>query len=119
LQTAQTLGDVLIVGLNSDASVRANKGPTRPILSQDERAAMLASLSCVDHVVIFDDPTPADIIAELQPDVYCKGAEYAPPYGRPVPEAAVIQGYGGRMAFLPLVPGVSTTELLRRIQNAA
>ena len=119
LQAARNLGDVLIVGVNSDASVKANKGPTRPILNQDERAGMLAALACVDHVVVFDEDTPAAILAELQPDVHCKGTEYAPPHGRPVPEADVVRAYGGRLAFLPLVPGVSTTELLRRIRHAA
>jgi rfaE bifunctional protein nucleotidyltransferase chain/domain len=117
LQAARALGDVLVVGLNSDASVKANKGPARPVLTQHERAAMLAALECVDHVIIFDEPTPAATLARLRPDVHCKGAEYAPPHGRPVPERAVVEGYGGRIAYLPLVPGVSTTELLRRVAN--
>lgn len=117
LQAARRLGDVLIVGLNSDASVRANKGPSRPVLTQHERAAMLAALECVDHVLIFDDPTPAAVLAEVRPDIHCKGAEYAPPHGRPVPEADVVRGYGGRIEYLPLVSGLSTTDLLRRIQG--
>lgn len=119
LQAARRLGDVLVVGLNSDASVKANKGPARPILTQAERAAMLAALECVDYVVVFDDPNPAAALARLQPDVHCKGAEYAPPHGRPVPERAVVEGYGGRVEYLPLVPGVSTTELLRRARGEA
>jgi rfaE bifunctional protein nucleotidyltransferase chain/domain len=119
LQAARRLGDVLVVGLNSDASVRTNKGPSRPILSQVERAAMLAALECVDHVLIFDEPTPAAALAKLQPDIHCKGAEYAPPHGRPVPERAVVQGYGGRIEYLPLMAGISTTELLRRIRGEA
>jgi len=117
LQAARKLGDVLVVGLNSDASVRANKGPARPILTQAERAAMLAALECVDYVLVFDEPTPAAALARLQPDIHCKGAEYAPPHGRPVPERAVVEGYGGRIEYLPLVPGVSTTELLKRIRE--
>lgn len=118
LQAARALGDLLVVGLNSDASVRGYKGPSRPILTQDERAALLAALECVDYVIVFDEPTPEAALARLQPDVHCKGAEYAPPNGRPVPERAVVEGYGGRIEYLPLVPGVSTTELLKRIHGA-
>ena len=117
LQQARALGDLLVVGVNSDASVRGYKGPTRPILTQDERAAMLAALECVDYVVVFDEPTPEAALARLRPDVHCKGAEYAPPHGRPVPERAVVEGYGGRIEYLPLVPGLSTTELLRRVRE--
>ena len=115
LQSARELGDVLIVGLNGDASVRANKGPTRPVLNQHERAAVLSALECVDHVLIFDDPTPERVLAAVRPDVHCKGAEYAPPYGKPVPEAATVIGYGGRIEYLPIVPGVSTTDIVSRI----
>lgn len=116
LQQARSLGDVLVVGVNSDRSVKAYKGPTRPILNEQERSAMLASLECVDYVMIFDEDTPAESLAKLQPDIHCKGAEYAPPQGRPVPERAVVEGYGGRIEYLPLVSGVSTTDLLKRIQ---
>ena len=117
LEAARGLGDVLVVGLNSDASVRGYKGPNRPILTQDERAAMLAALECVDHVIIFDEPTPEAALARLQPDVHCKGAEYAPPDGRPVPEANLVLSYGGRIEYLPLVPGLSTTAVLQRIRD--
>lgn len=117
LQAARALGEVLVVGLNSDASVRGYKGPSRPILTQDERSAMVSALECVDYVVVFDEPTPEAALARLEPDVHCKGAEYAPPHGRPVPERAVVEGYGGRIEYLPLVPGLSTTELLRRIRE--
>lgn len=118
LQAAKALGDVLIVGLNSDASVKANKGPTRPVLSERDRATMLSSLACVDHVVIFDEPTPEAILVVLKPDIHTKGMEYAPPHGRPVPEAATVIANGGRIEYLPLVPGISTTELIRRIAAA-
>jgi D-glycero-beta-D-manno-heptose 1-phosphate adenylyltransferase len=114
---ARALGDLLVVGLNSDSSVRLNKGPLRPILTQDERAALLAALECVDHVIVFDEPTPEAALARLKPDIHCKGTEYAPPHGRPVPERAVVEGYGGRIEYLPLVPGVSTTDLLDRIRS--
>lgn len=117
LQSARALGDMLVVGVNSDRSVKAYKGPNRPILTQDERAAMLAALECVDHVVIFDEDTPVESLTKLQPDIHCKGAEYAPPHGRPVPERAVVEAYGGRIEYLPLVPGVSTTDLLQRIRE--
>ena len=118
LQQARALGDLLIVGLNSDRSVKAYKGPTRPILNQDERAAMLAALECVDAVVVFDEDTPVESLMKLKPDIHCKGAEYAPPHGRPVPERSVVEGYGGRIEYLPLAPGLSTTEILRRIRAA-
>ena len=117
LEQARTLGDVLVVGVNSDRSVKAYKGPARPIMGERERAAMLAALECVDFVVIFDEDTPVESLAKLKPDVHCKGAEYAPPHGRPVPERAVVEGYGGRVAYLPLVPGVSTTDVLTRIRE--
>ncbi|MGL6095216.1 MAG: adenylyltransferase/cytidyltransferase family protein [Fimbriiglobus sp.] len=119
LTQARGLGDVLVVGVNSDRSVKAYKGPARPILGQDERATMLAALECVDFVVIFDEDTPVESLAKLKPDVHCKGAEYAPPHGRPVPERATVEAYGGRIAYLPLVPGVSTTDVLDRIRRTA
>jgi rfaE bifunctional protein nucleotidyltransferase chain/domain len=115
LHAARNLGDVLVVGLNGDASVKSNKGPGRPILTQHERAAMLSALECVDHVLIFDDATPEHVLALVKPDVHCKGSEYAPPHGRPVPEAATVLRFGGRIEYLPLVPGLSTTEILNRI----
>src|SRR5262245_59132558 len=88
LHSAKALGDILVVGVNADSSVVCNKGPARPIWTQHERATMLAALECVDAVLIFDEPTPTKILSELQPEIHCKGAEYAPPFGRPVPEAA-------------------------------
>jgi rfaE bifunctional protein nucleotidyltransferase chain/domain len=118
LQQARALGDVLVVGVNSDRSVKAYKGPTRPILTQDERAAMLAAVEWVDYVVVFDEDTPTESLAKLKPDIHCKGDEYAPPHGKPVPERAVVEGYGGRIEYLPLLPGLSTSELLRRIRDA-
>jgi D-beta-D-heptose 7-phosphate kinase/D-beta-D-heptose 1-phosphate adenosyltransferase len=116
LQAARNFGDYLVVGLNSDASVQRNKGPNRPILTQTERATLLAALECVDSVLIFDEATPETALAKLQPDIHCKGAEYAPPHGRPVPERGVVEAYGGRLEYIPLVPGLSTTELIARIR---
>ena len=117
LQAARALGDVLVVGLNADSSVRAAKGPSRPIMTQDERAVMLAAFECVDYVVVFDEPTPEAALARLKPDLHCKGAEYAPPNGRPIPERAVVEAYGGKVVFLPLTAGLSTTDLVRRIRG--
>jgi rfaE bifunctional protein nucleotidyltransferase chain/domain len=108
-----------VVGLNSDASVRQLKGPTRPILPTAERAELLAALECVDAVIVFEELLPTAAIGRLQPDVHCKGADYAPPYGKLIPEAAVVESYGGRIVFLPLLPGISTSDLVERIQRRA
>jgi D-beta-D-heptose 7-phosphate kinase/D-beta-D-heptose 1-phosphate adenosyltransferase len=117
LHAAAALGDVFIVGLNSDASVRRLKGSGRPLVSEVERAEMLAALECVDHMLVFTDDEPSDVLGKLRPDVHSKGAEYAPPHGRSLPERAVVEAYGGRVVFLPLVDGLSTTELLRRVRQ--
>jgi D-glycero-beta-D-manno-heptose 1-phosphate adenylyltransferase len=118
ISAAKALGDILIVGLNSDASVKLNKGPTRPVLSEDGRAVMLSALSVVDHVVIFGEQTPEKCLSILKPDIHTKGMEYAPPHGRPVPEAKTVLEYGGKIEYLPLVSGISTTTLISRITAA-
>jgi rfaE bifunctional protein nucleotidyltransferase chain/domain len=118
LQEARTLGDVLIVGVNSDESVRRLKGPERPIVPDAERAEVLAALACVDYVVIFGEATPEAALARLKPDVHCKGGDYAPPSQKPIPEAELVRSYGGRIAFLSLTPGISTTELARRMRES-
>jgi D-glycero-beta-D-manno-heptose 1-phosphate adenylyltransferase len=118
LEAAKALGNVLVVGVNSDRSVKAYKGPKRPVLNERERATMLAALECVDYVTIFDEDTPEAALAELQPAIHCKGAEYAPPHGRPVPEAKIVEAYGGQVKYLPLVDGISTTDLIQRIRTA-
>ena len=118
LQEARGLGDVLVVGVNSDASVRRLKGSGRPIVPEAERAELLAALACVDHVVVFGEDTPTEVLGRLRPDVHCKGADYAPPSTRPIPEAEVVRSYGGRIAFLTFTPGVSTTDLVSRILAA-
>jgi len=114
LQDARALGDALIVGLNSDRSVRSNKGPQRPITPESERAEILVALECVDAVAIFDDDTPAEIIQRVQPDVLVKGADWGPDniVGRDTVEAR-----GGRVVRTPLLEGYSTTELLRRVRK--
>lgn len=117
LEQARQLGDILVVGINSDASVQGYKGPLRPILKQQERLAMLVALECVDYVIIFDEPTPEQALSKLQPDIHCKGAEYAPPNGKLVPERKLVESYGGRIEYLPLIPGLSTTQILQRIHD--
>jgi rfaE bifunctional protein nucleotidyltransferase chain/domain len=117
LQAARRFGDLLVVGLNSDASVRQLKGHGRPLVPAGERAEILSALACVDYVVEFEELTPEAALLRLKPDVHCKGADYAPPGGKPIPEAALVAGYGGRVEFLPFLPARSTSELLRRIVN--
>jgi len=117
LQAARAQGDHLIVGMNSDASTRLRKGPGRPILPQDERAALLAALRCVDAVVIFDGEDCSDLVAAIRPDVYVKGADWNRPDGPHPPEAAVVEKAGGRVAYVELMPGRSTSEIIRSIQN--
>ena len=112
LQQARALGDVLIVGVNSDASVRRLKGETRPINSQADRVAVLAALEAVDHVVLFDEDTPERLISHLRPDIHVKGSDYT--IDR-LPEARIVQGYGGQVVILPLVQGKSTTAIVRKI----
>jgi D-beta-D-heptose 7-phosphate kinase/D-beta-D-heptose 1-phosphate adenosyltransferase len=109
LQSARSLGDCLIVCLNSDRSVRRLKGPTRPIVAGADRAAVLSALSCVDAVVVFEQDTPATVLRELRPDVWVKGGDYAV---TDLPEAAVLAEWGGRALVLPFVEGRSTTRLI-------
>jgi len=114
LAAARAEGDVLIVAVNSDRSVQANKGPSRPILPEHERAELLAALDVVDAVVIFDDETPATIVAALQPDVLVKGADWAHDaiVGRDTVEAR-----GGRVVRIDVVPGYSTSRIVARMQE--
>jgi rfaE bifunctional protein nucleotidyltransferase chain/domain len=116
LQAARSLGDALVVGLNGDQSVQGLKGYGRPIVSEADRAEVLAALECVSFVIIFHEATPEAALQRLQPDIHCKGADYAPPNGKPFPEGAIVAAYGGRVEFLPLIPGISTTELIGRIR---
>jgi D-glycero-beta-D-manno-heptose 1-phosphate adenylyltransferase len=116
LAEARALGDILVVAINSDQSVRANKGPERPLVPQQDRAEVLAALASVDYVAIFDEATPRDLISRVLPDVLVKGADWAPGEvaGREEVEAA-----GGRVISIPLAPGYSTTSLLQKIRKAA
>jgi D-beta-D-heptose 7-phosphate kinase/D-beta-D-heptose 1-phosphate adenosyltransferase len=113
LQEAAQLGELLIVALNSDASVGELKEPGRPLVPQQQRAEVLAALACVDFVTIFDEPTANRLVQLIRPNVYVKGGDYA---GQPPPEAAVARAVGAEVRFLALVPGISTTDLIRRIR---
>ncbi len=115
LRAARVLGDALIVGVNSDRSVRANKGASRPVTPGAERAEVLAALSSVDAVVIFDEDTPRELIAAIDPAVLVKGDDWADDaiVGRDLVEA-----HGGRVVRMPIEPGHSTTAILERIRRA-
>jgi len=111
LEQARSLGDVLVLGLNTDASVRRSKGPSRPILTETERAEIATALAAVDAVVFFDEETPRDLIAGLLPDVLVKGADWSHfVAGREEVEAA-----GGQVVTIPLEPGFSTTNIVDRV----
>jgi D-beta-D-heptose 7-phosphate kinase/D-beta-D-heptose 1-phosphate adenosyltransferase len=114
LQRARELGDALLIGLNSDRSVRQIKGPQRPITTESERAEVLEALHCVDGVVIFDEETPRDLIAAIQPDVLVKGADWAEDaiVGREIVEAR-----GGRVVRVALEPGHSTSAIIAKIRR--
>jgi len=116
LEQARALGDALIVGLNSDASVRQLKGAGRPVLPERERAEILAALECVDAVVIFNEPTPREVIARLLPDVLVKGGDWP---GDQIVGREEVEAAGGRVVSIPVVPGYSTTEILRKIREGA
>ncbi len=116
LGQARSLGDALIVGLNSDASVRQLKGAGRPVLPERERAEILAALECVDAVVIFNEPTPREVIARLLPDVLVKGGDWP---GDQIVGREEVEAAGGRVVSIPVVPGYSTTEILRKIREGA
>ncbi len=115
LRAAKALGDILVVGLNSDAGVRAIKGALRPLTPEQDRIEIIAALEPVDYVTLFDEPEPSAVLARIQPDIHCKGEDYAPGAGRAVPERDVVLAYGGRIEFIPLFEGRSTTQLLERI----
>ena len=114
LAAARAHGDVLILGLNSDASVRRLKGATRPVNDERDRAEVVGALQSVDAVVIFGEDTAETLIAKVRPDVYVKGGDYT---RATLPEARIVEGYGGAVVFIPLVAGKSTTDTIRRMQE--
>lgn len=114
LSESSKFGDVLIVGLNSDSSVKKLKGETRPINNENDRANLLLYLACVDYVVIFDENTPEKLLELIKPDIYTKGADYTL---ETLPEAKTVIGNGGKVEFINLVEGKSTTNVIRAIGN--
>lgn len=114
LAAARSLGDCLIVGLNSDKSISRLKGMTRPINRQEDRAEVLSALAAVDYVVIFDDHTAADLVTAIKPDIYVKGGDY---HIEAIPEAQAVSSYGGKTVLIPLVPGRSSSNIINKIVN--
>lgn len=114
LAEARELGDLLIVGVNSDNSVRRlNKGPERPLNPAEDRVEILEALRAVDGAVVFDEDTPIELIRVLKPEVHVKGGDYRK---EQLPEAEIVEAYGGRVVILPFLPGRSTTDLVRRMK---
>jgi rfaE bifunctional protein nucleotidyltransferase chain/domain len=122
LEEARALGDFLIVGLNNNEGVRLLKGPGRPLVPEHERAEILAAFTCIDYITIFSEPTAGPLIGLLQPAIYVKGADYAheqtstPDMSR-LPEAKVVQEYGGVVRLIPYLPHRSTTGLIEAIKR--
>jgi rfaE bifunctional protein nucleotidyltransferase chain/domain len=114
LEAARREGDYLLVGVNSDASVRRLKGDGRPVVPEAERAEIVAALRCVDGVVVFDESSPADLIAELRPAVHAKGTDYT---AESVPERSVVEEAGGRVAIVGDPKDHATTELVERLRR--
>ena len=114
LNRAKACGDILIVGLNSDRSVRHLKGPTRPINTLEDRAQILAALSCVDHIVPFDGDTPHELIQAIKPDIFVKGGDYT---RETLPEAALVERLGGKVQILPYLENHSTTSIIEKIRQ--
>ncbi len=114
LQKAKTFGDLLIVGLNSDNSVKRLKGPSRPINIESDRAEILAALGCIDIVSIFSEDTAEHFLNEVKPDIYVKGGEYNL---ETLPEAILVQKYGGKSITIPMIEGSSTTNIISKMKN--
>lgn len=116
LTAARDSADALVVGLNSDESVRRLKGPTRPVRSDGERAYVLAALECVDLVVVFPDDTPLNLVRHLKPDVIVKGGDYSE---ATIVGADEVKSWGGRVVVVPLTPGHSTTNIIRKLSESS
>lgn len=114
LEKARSFGDCLVLGLNTDASVRGNKGPARPINEELDRAEVVGALKAVDYVVLFGEKTAETIITKVRPDVYVKGGDYTL---ETLPEAKIVQSYGGRVEFVQMVAGRSTTNVIKKIEQ--
>ena len=116
LEAARESGDWLVVGVNSDASVRRSKGEHRPIVPERERAEIVAALGCVDAVLLFDEDSPAGLLGELRPDVHAKGTDYT---AQTVPERSVVASYGGKTVIVGDPKDHATTDLIERIRKTA
>lgn len=116
LKKARSFGDVLILGLNSDKSVGRLKGPERPIIKEHERADILSSLECVDYVVFFDGDDPCSLISMIKPDIHVKGGDYSPSDYGSMPEAKLVEEYGGKIELVRIVEGKSTSEIIKKIK---
>ena len=116
LQRARALGDLLVVAINGDLSVADLKGPSRPLIRQDERAAVLAALSCVDYVIVFSEPTPLRTIEAVEPDILVKGADYA---RADVVGRDFVESRGGRVELVPLLSGFSTSAIVDSLLRLA
>lgn len=114
LYTARNLGDALVLGLNTDASVRRLKGPARPVVPEGDRQAVIAALGCVDAVTLFDEDTPRALIAALLPDILVKGGDYRP---EAVVGKAEVEAAGGKVMIIPFLEGRSTTGLIQKLQE--
>ena len=115
LNESKKFADILIVGLNSDSSTKRLKGDTRPINHEDDRAELLSNLICVDYVVIFEEDTPENLLDEIKPDIYTKGADYNL---ETLKEAKTVLGNGGRVEFINFIEGKSTTNVIKKISHA-
>lgn len=114
LQAARELGDCLILGLNSDQSVRILKGPTRPINNQDDRAEVLSALSAVDYIVLFEEATAESLISQIKPSIYVKGGDYNI---KDLPESSIVSQYGGQTILIPEVIGKSSSNIIKKIKK--
>jgi rfaE bifunctional protein nucleotidyltransferase chain/domain len=114
LQKSASLGDILVLCLNSDRSVKALKGDSRPLNNENDRAEVLAGLACVDYVVIFDEDTPVNYLAQIKPNIHTKGGDYDI---NNLPEAKVVMDNGGRLEFISFVEGKSTTNIINKMKN--
>ena len=114
LQKARSLGDILVIGLNKDSSVRVIKGPSRPINSQENRAEVLSALSCVDHVVLFGESTPLGLIQKIRPDFLVKGGDWKK---KEIVGSDVVESYGGKVRSLAFIVGFSTTKMINKAAN--
>jgi D-beta-D-heptose 7-phosphate kinase/D-beta-D-heptose 1-phosphate adenosyltransferase len=115
LNRAKAMGDILIVGVNSDSSVRRLKGPERPINNLQDRIQVLTALSCVDHIIAFDEDTPAEVIKVVRPDTFIKGGDYTL---ETLPEAPLVRELGGCIRILPYIENLSTTDIIDRIRKS-